>query len=74
MANSAAKKKRLALLRQTGKDVTNARNYNTFSTHERLTKTKKEHMTQCQNKHKRHTHHYEMDGDAFYLYYISYFI
>ena len=54
MSNSEAKKKRIKLLRQHGKDVTEKRNTISFSTHVRLTKTKKDTIEKELKKHKKH--------------------
>lgn len=56
MAQSKAKKKRKYLLRNDGKDVERERGKVTFSTHERITKTKKENLEKQMNKHKKHFH------------------
>ncbi|WP_431026764.1 hypothetical protein [Lysinibacillus sp. LZ02] len=52
MSKSEAKKKRIKLLRQQGKDVTEKRGTADFSTHVRLTKTKKDVMEKNVRKHK----------------------
>ncbi|MFL0504909.1 hypothetical protein ACH0B5_04105 [Ureibacillus sp. 179-F W5.1 NHS] len=54
MAISKAKKKRLKMMRQHGKDVTMLRGQSYFSTHERKTKTKLETLEKGFKKHKRH--------------------
>lgn len=73
MAKSAAKRKRAHQLRNTGKDVTNLRNDVDFSTHVRLTKTKKEKLQQLHNKHKKHFQQgLYTDGNAFYVCYIDF--
>lgn len=67
MAKSAAKRKRTHLLRNTGKDVTKLRNDNDFSTHVRMTKTKKEKLQRHENKDKKHFQQgLYADGNAFY--------
>ena len=58
MSNSEARKKRIKLLRQQGKDVTEKRNTPPFSTHVRMTKTKKDTIEKEYTKHKKH---YEND-------------
>lgn len=58
MSNSEARKKRIKLLRQQGKDVTEKRNATEFSTHVRMTKTKKDTIEKEYTKHKKH---YEND-------------
>lgn len=68
MAKSAAKRKRSHLLRNTGKDVTKLRNDIDFSTHVRMTKTKKEKLQRNENKYKKHFQPgLYPDGDAFYI-------
>ena len=69
MANSKAKKIRLKQLREHGKDVTIQRGQVTFSTHERLTKTKQEALNKQSKKHKRHFQDNQTDhtGNAFYI-------
>ena len=68
MAKSAAKRKRSHLLRNTGKDVTKLRNDIDFSTHVRMTKTKKEKLQRSENKYKKHFQQgLYPDGDAFYI-------
>ena len=68
MAKSAAYKKRAHQLRNTGKDVSAFRNDVDFSTHVRMTKTKKEKLQQYQNKHKKHFQQgLRPDGNAFYV-------
>ena len=54
MSNSEARKKRIKLLRQHGKDVTEKRNSAPFSTHVRMTKTKKDTIAKEYKKHKKH--------------------
>ncbi|SDN10726.1 hypothetical protein SAMN05518871_103311 [Psychrobacillus sp. OK028] len=67
MAKSAAKRKRDHLLRNIGKDVTVARNEVNFSTHVRMTKSKKEKLQQHYTKYKKHfTKGTIPDGNAFY--------
>ncbi len=67
MAKSNAKKKRLHQLRTTGKDVSSMRNEVDFSTHVRVTKTKKEKLLHYNNKHKKHFQQgVHLDGNAFY--------
>ncbi|MGN7115544.1 hypothetical protein [Lysinibacillus odysseyi] len=58
MAKSEARKKRLKLLRQDGKDVAEKRGTSEFSTHVRMTKTKKETIDKEYRKYKKH---YEND-------------
>ena len=58
MSNSEAHKKRILLLRHQGKDVTEKRNTTPFSTHVRMTKTKKDTVEKEYTKHKKH---YEND-------------
>lgn len=53
MANSKAKKNRLAKLRIEGKDVTLQRGEVPFSTHERVTKTKQETIDKMFKKYKK---------------------
>lgn len=57
MTQSNAKKKRLHLKRMSGKDVEKERQSSPFSTHERVTKTKKESMEQNFTKYKKHNHY-----------------
>lgn len=67
MAKSAAKRKREHLLRNLGKDVTIARNEVDFSTHVRMTKSKKGKLQQQYTKYKKHfTKGIIPDGNAFY--------
>ena len=54
MSNSEARKKRIKLLRQQGKDVTEKRNSAPFSTHVRMTKTRKDTVDKAYKKHKKH--------------------
>ncbi|WP_413367960.1 hypothetical protein [Lysinibacillus sp. 3P01SB] len=54
MAKSEARKKRLKLLRQHGKDVAEIRGATDFSTHVRMTKSKKETLDKEYRKHKKH--------------------
>lgn len=56
MAQSNAKKKRLHLKRTSGKDVEKERQLSPFSTHERVTKTKKESIERMFTKYKKHNH------------------
>ncbi|MEQ6353229.1 hypothetical protein ABNX05_01205 [Lysinibacillus sp. M3] len=56
MTNSKAKKKRMHVKRTKGKDVEKNRQTSSFSTHERVTKTKKESIEQNLTKHKKHNH------------------
>lgn len=56
MTQSNAKKKRLYLKRTSGKDVEKERQSSPFSTHERVTKTKKERIEQNFTKYKKHNH------------------
>ncbi|MDN4492581.1 hypothetical protein [Ureibacillus aquaedulcis] len=67
MANSQAKKKRLKQLREQGKDVTTQRSQLDFSTHVRMTKTKRESLDKRYKKHKRHfqVNHTDSSGNAF---------
>lgn len=67
MSNSRAKKNRLRVLREQGKDVTIQRGDVKFSTHERMTKTKQESLNKFYKKHKRHfqDNHNDSSGDAF---------
>ncbi|MGM9948592.1 MAG: hypothetical protein ACI33P_00635 [Lysinibacillus sp.] len=54
MSKSDARKKRLKLLRQSGKDVAEKRGTAKFSTHVRMTKSKKETVDKEYRKYKRH--------------------
>lgn len=54
LAKSEARKKRLKLLRQHGEDVAEKRGTNEFSTHVRMTKSKKETLDKEYRKHKKH--------------------
>ena len=54
MSKSEARKKRVKLLRQTGKDVAKNRGTAAFSTHVRMTKSKKETLDKENRKHKKH--------------------
>lgn len=56
MTQSKAKKKRLYIKRTEGKDVEKNRQFSPFSTHERVTKTKKECLEQNFTKHRKHNH------------------
>jgi hypothetical protein len=56
MTHSKAKKKRMHVKRTKGKDVEKYRQFSPFSTHERVTKTKKESIEQNFTKHKKHNH------------------
>lgn len=56
MTHSDAKKKRLHLKRTSGKDVEKDRQISPFSTHERVTKTKKESIKHHFTKYKKHNH------------------
>lgn len=56
MSESKAKKKRKAMLKTFGHDVTSRRTTISFSTHERITKTKKETTDKQFKKHKKHFH------------------
>ncbi|MFJ7737456.1 hypothetical protein ACIQ2D_14175 [Lysinibacillus sp. NPDC097287] len=56
MTQSNAKKKRLHLKRTRGMDVEKERQSSPFSTHERVTKTKKESIEQNFTKYKKHNH------------------
>lgn len=68
MAKSSAKRKRAHKLRTTGKDVTNFRYEIDFSTHQRMTKTKKDKLHQLHTKHKKHfLQGLRPDGNAFYI-------
>jgi len=53
MAQSRAKKKRMHIKRTVGKDVEKNRQSNSFSTHERTTKTKTEKLMHDFTKHKK---------------------
>ncbi|MBK3495260.1 hypothetical protein JFL43_10430 [Viridibacillus sp. YIM B01967] len=53
MAMSKAKRRRKHVLRNLGKDVTTHRGEVTFSTHTRLTKTKKDKLQVQFHKHKK---------------------
>ncbi len=53
MAQSRAKKKRMHIKRTAGKDVGKNRQSNSFSTHERTTKTKTEKLMHDFTKHKK---------------------
>ena len=67
MAKSAAKRKREHLLRNRGKDVSLARNEINFSTHVRMTKSKKAKLQQQYTKYEKHfTKGILPDGNAFY--------
>lgn len=54
MSKSEAQKKRLKLLRQFGKDVSEKRSMTGFSTHVRMTKSKKESVDKEFKKYKKH--------------------
>ena len=54
MSNSEARKKRIKLLRQQGKDVTEKCYTPPFSTHVRMTKTKNNTIEKEYQKHKKH--------------------
>lgn len=54
MTKSNAKKKRLHLKRTNAKDVEKERQSSPFSTHERITKTKKESIERFMSKYKKH--------------------
>lgn len=56
MTQSNAKKKRLHLKRISGKDVEKERQTSPFSTHERVTKTRKETIERNFTKYKKHNH------------------
>lgn len=56
MSQSNAKKKRMHIKRTIGKDVEKERQSADFSTHERVTKTKKESVEQYFTKYKKHNH------------------
>ncbi|MEX3743830.1 MULTISPECIES: hypothetical protein [Lysinibacillus] len=56
MTQSKAKKKRMHVKRTKGKDVEKNRQFSPFSTHERLTKTKKESIDQNYTKHRKPNH------------------
>ncbi|KOS63729.1 hypothetical protein FJQ98_13750 [Lysinibacillus agricola] len=56
MTQSKAKKKRMHVKRTKGKDVEKNRQVSPFSTHERVTKTKKESIEQKFTKYKKHNH------------------
>lgn len=59
VSESKAKKKRKHLLRTGGKDVELRRTTVSFSTHERMTKTKSESTEKYLKKHKKHFQHDE---------------
>ena len=66
MAKSAAKRKRDHLIRNLGKDVSLARNEVSFSTHVRMTKSKKSKLQQQYTKYKKHfTGGIKPNGNAF---------
>lgn len=68
MAKSAAKRKREHQMRNLGKDVTIARNGVDFSTHVRMTKSKKGKLQQQYTKYKKHFSKGMIpDGNAFYI-------
>ena len=54
MSKSEAQKKRLKLMRQLGKDVSEKRGMTSFSTHVRMTKSRKETESKVYKKHKKH--------------------
>ena len=54
MSKSEVCKKRIKLLRQSGKEVAENRGTTAFSTHVRLTKSKKETLDNEFRKHKKH--------------------
>ena len=54
MSKSEAQKKRLKLMRQFGKDVSEKRGTTVFSTHVRMTKSKKETESKEYKKYKKH--------------------
>lgn len=56
MSHSNAKKKRMHVKRTKGKDVEKNRQTPPFSTHERVTKTKKESIEHNFTKYKKHNH------------------
>ena len=58
MSNSEGRKKRMKLFRQQRKDVIEQRNTSPFSTHIRMTKTKKDTLEKEYEKYKKH---YEND-------------
>jgi len=67
MAKSDARRKRDHLTRNLGKDVSLARNEVNFSTHVRMTKSKKEKLQQQYTKYKKHfTKGQIPDRNAFY--------
>ncbi|SFQ03045.1 hypothetical protein SAMN05421670_0689 [Psychrobacillus psychrotolerans] len=67
MAKSTARRKRDHLIRNLGKDVSLARNEVNFSTHVRMTKSKKEKLQQQYTKYKKHfTEGITPNGNAFY--------
>jgi len=67
MAKSTAKRKREHQMRNLGKDATLGRNEIDFSTHVRITKTKKAKLQQQYTKYKKHfTKGLVPDGNAFY--------
>lgn len=53
MSQSKAKKKRMHIKRTVGKDVEKNRQSSSFSTHERLTKTKNEKLEHDYTKYKK---------------------
>ncbi|WP_196426626.1 hypothetical protein [Lysinibacillus cavernae] len=53
MSQSDAKKKRMHVKRTIGKDVEKNRQSSSFSTHERMTKTKNEQLEHHFSKHKK---------------------
>ncbi|RUL48650.1 MULTISPECIES: hypothetical protein [Lysinibacillus] len=59
MSRSDAKKKRLKLQKQQGKDVANSRGKVDFSTHQRVTKTKLETLEKMNKKYKKQHHNEE---------------
>lgn len=68
MAKSAARRKRDHQLRNQHKDVSLARMEVNFSTHIRMTKSKKEKLDQSYTKYKKHfTKGITPDGNAFYF-------
>ena len=54
MSKSEAQKKRLKLMRRLGKDVSEKRGTTSFSTHVRMTKSKKETEYKEYRKYKKH--------------------
>ncbi|MEK5232134.1 hypothetical protein MHB42_10210 [Lysinibacillus sp. FSL K6-0232] len=57
MSQSKAKKRRKHIKRTSGKDVEKHRQSTSFSTHERITKTKREQLEQGHTKYKKQYQH-----------------